>query len=324
MSKSDNKKITIVMYHYVRDLVHSRYPEIKGLDIRLFEEQLAYIQDHFQVIRMEELLTAYEDGDFSSLPERPLLLTFDDGYIDHYTVVYPLLKKFGMQGSFFPNAKAVKEHRLLDVNKIHHILATAPIDELVQECYHVMDQYRESGGVIPPNEQIFQELAVPNRWDPEEVIFVKRLLQNYLPEEFRGEAATRLFERYVGIREENFARELYMNRDQIYCMKQGGMYFGLHGYDHYWLGKLPQKQMQEDVDQALAYFSDVIDNKNWVMNYPYGNYNQDVVDYIRSRGCRLGLTVEARDAELMTDDRYLLPRWDTNDLPPKGTKVRFL
>lgn len=324
MSKSDNKKITIVMYHYVRDLVHSRYPEIKGLDIRLFEEQLAYIQDHFQVIRMEELLAAYEDGDFSSLPERPLLLTFDDGYIDHYTVVYPLLKKFGMQGSFFPNAKAVKEHRLLDVNKIHHILATAPIDELVQECYHVMDQYRESGGVIPPNEQIFQELAVPNRWDPGEVIFVKRLLQNYLPEEFRGEAATRLFERYVGIREENFARELYMNRDQIYCMKQGGMYFGLHGYDHYWLGKLPQKQMQEDVDQALAYFSDVIDNKNWVMNYPYGNYNQDVVDYIRSRGCRLGLTVEARDAELMTDDQYLLPRWDTNDLPPKGTKVRFL
>lgn len=324
MSKSDNKKITIVMYHYVRDLVHSRYPEIKGLDIQLFEEQLAYIQNHFQVIRMEELLAAYEDGDFSSLPERPLLLTFDDGYIDHYTVVYPLLKKFGMQGSFFPNAKAVKEHKLLDVNKIHHILATAPIDELVQECYHVMDQYRESGGVIPPNEQIFQELAVPNRWDPGEVIFVKRLLQNYLPEEFRGEAATRLFEQYVGIREENFARELYMNREQIYCMKQGGMYFGLHGYDHYWLGKLLQKQMQEDVDQALAYFSDVIDNNNWVMNYPYGNYNQDVVDYIRSRGCRLGLTVEARDAELMTDDRYLLPRWDTNDLPPKGTKVRFL
>lgn len=324
MSKSDNKKITIVMYHYVRDLVHSRYPEIKGLDIQLFEEQLAYIQNHFQVIRMEELLAAYEDGDFSSLPERPLLLTFDDGYIDHYTVVYPLLKKFGMQGSFFPNAKAVKEHKLLDVNKIHHILATAPIDELVQECYHVMDQYRESGGVIPPNEQIFQELAVPNRWDPGEVIFVKRLLQNYLPEEFRGEAATRLFEQYVGIREENFARELYMNREQIHCMKQGGMYFGLHGYDHYWLGKLLQKQMQEDVDQALAYFSDVIDNNNWVMNYPYGNYNQDVVDYIRSRGCRLGLTVEARDAELMTDDRYLLPRWDTNDLPPKGTKVRFL
>ena len=319
-----DKKVTIVMYHYVRDLAHSRYPEIKGLDVRFFEEQLCFIQKNFQVIRMEELLEAYESEDVSGLPERPLLLTFDDGYIDHYTVVYPLLKKFGMQGSFFPNAKAVKEHKLLDVNKIHHILAVAPLDELVQECYQALDQYREEGGELPSNEQIFQELAVPNRWDPGEVIFVKRLLQNYLPEEFRGEMATRLFEKYVGMREENFARELYMNRDQIYCMKQGGMFFGLHGYDHYWLGKLSQKQMQEDVDQALAYFSDVMDTSSWVMNYPYGNYNQNVVDYIQSQGCRLGLTVEARDADLMADDRYLLPRWDTNDLPPKGTKVRFL
>lgn len=321
MNKADNKKVTIVMYHYVRELVHSRYPEIKGLDVHLFEEQLAYIREHFQVIRMEELLAVYEAEDFSALPERPLLLTFDDGYIDHYTVVYPLLKKYGMQGSFFPNARAVKEHKLLDVNKIHHILAVAPVDELVHACYEALNYYRQKGVKIPSNEQLFSELAVPNRWDPGEVIFVKRLLQNYLPEDIRGEIATGLFEKYVGIREETFARELYMNREQIYCMKQGGMYFGLHGYDHYWLGKLPQKQMQEDVDQALDYFSDVIDRENWVMNYPYGNYNQDVVDYIRSQGCRLGLTVEARDAELMADDRYLLPRWDTNDLPPKGKKV---
>lgn len=310
------------MYHYVRDLVHSRYPEIKGLDVRLFEEQLLYIREHFQVIRMEELLEAYETGDFSALPERPLLLTFDDGYIDHYTVVYPLLKKYGMQGSFFPNAKTVKEHKLLDVNKIHHILAVAPVDELVHECYKALDSYRKAGVELPENERLFLELAVPNRWDPGEVIFVKRLLQNYLPEDIRGEIATGLFEKYVGIPEETFARELYMNREQIGCMKSGGMFFGLHGYDHYWLSKLSGQQMKEDVAAALAYFSDVVDPENWVMNYPYGDYSQDVVDYIRGQGCRLGLTVEAKDASLMEDDRYLLPRWDTNDLPPKGTRVR--
>lgn len=318
MEKAGNKKVTIVMYHYVRDLVHSRYPEIKGLDVRLFEEQLIYIQEHFQVICMEELLEAYEREDFSALPERPLLLTFDDGYIDHYTVVYPLLKRFGMQGSFFPNAKAVAEHKLLDVNKIHYILAAAPLDELVRACYEALRYYREKGVEIPPDEQLYSKLAVPNRWDPGEVIFVKRLLQNYLPEKIRGEIAASLFERYVGIEEEIFARELYMNREQIRCMKQGGMFFGLHGYDHYWLGKLPVQQMKEDVNQALRYFSDVIDRQNWVMNYPYGNYSQEVIDFIRLQGCRLGLTVEARDAELLKDDRYLLPRWDTNDLPPKG------
>jgi hypothetical protein len=32
----------IVMYHYVRDLKNSRYPQIKGLDINCFEEQLDF------------------------------------------------------------------------------------------------------------------------------------------------------------------------------------------------------------------------------------------------------------------------------------------
>lgn len=315
------KEAVIVMYHYVRDLTHSRYPEIKGLDVSMFEEQLQYIKEHFQVIRMEELITAYETEEFSDLPERPLLLTFDDGYIDHYTVVYPLLQKYGMQGSFFPNAKAVKEHRLLDVNKIHHILATAPIDELVQDCFSCMDQYRAEGINLPGNEELFSELAVANRWDPGEVIFVKRLLQNRLPEDIRGEIASALFEKYVGISEDVFARELYMNRDQIRCMKEGGMFFGLHGYDHYWLGKMPKEQMEADIEKALDYFSDVIDRNKWVMNYPYGNYNPDVIECIRNKGCRLGITVEARAARLGQDDRHELPRLDTNDLPPKGNRV---
>jgi len=315
------KEISIVMYHYVRDLKHSRYPEIKGLDAELFEQQLQYIKEYFTVIRMEDLIKAYDSEDFSGIPEKACLLTFDDGYIDHYTVAYPLLKKYGMQGSFFPNAKAVKEHKLLDVNKIHHILATAPVDELVKDCFEAMDKYRRQGEELPSNEELYQELAVANRWDPAEVIFVKRLLQNRLPEKMRNEISTELFEKYVGIKEEIFARELYMNRDQIRCMKEGGMFFGLHGYDHYWLGKMESEQMKQDIEKALEYFSDVIDKDAWVMNYPYGNYSEDVIKYIRKKGCVLGLTVEARNAVPEEDKRYELPRWDTNDLPPKGTKV---
>ena len=36
--------LTIVMYHYVRDLNNSRYPDIKGLDINLFKEQINYMR----------------------------------------------------------------------------------------------------------------------------------------------------------------------------------------------------------------------------------------------------------------------------------------
>ncbi|MGV8982708.1 hypothetical protein [Clostridium sp.] len=35
-------KVSIVMYHYVRDLKNSRYPEIKGLDYNLFKNQIDF------------------------------------------------------------------------------------------------------------------------------------------------------------------------------------------------------------------------------------------------------------------------------------------
>lgn len=318
------KKVHIIMYHYVRDLVHSRYPEIRGLDQSLFIQQMDHIMKHYRVITMENLLEAYSKEDFSGIPDNALLLTFDDGYVDHYTVVYPILKKYGVQGSFFPNAMAVKEHKLLTVNRIHFILAEAErkgkMRELVSDCFCSMDKYRMAGADIEENQKIYDRIGVPNRWDSGEVIFVKRLLQNELPEEMRNEMAKEFFAKYVGVEEDVFARELYMNMDQIRCMKQGGMFFGIHGYDHYWLGKLPVEQMQKDVEKALTYFDGIIDRDSWVMNYPYGNYSDDVIEYIRQAGCRLGVSVEARVAELGKDHPYTLPRLDTNDIYPKGDK----
>ena len=56
------------------------------------------------------------------------------------------------------------------------------------------------------------------------------------------------------------------------------------------------------------------------MNYPYGNYSEQVVEYVREKGCVLGLSVEA-DYATPGADCYTLPRFDTNDLPPKGKRV---
>lgn len=322
-----NKEMKLVMYHYVRDLQASEYPAIKGLDVNLFEEQLEYLTERYDILKMEDVISAYKIGDDSALPERGVLLTFDDGYIDHYEVVYPILKKYGVQGSFFPNGMAVKEHKLLTVNRIHFILAAAEAQdeyfyrELVQECFSLMDEYRKQGVQLKSNEEYYRELAVPNRWDPGEVIFVKRLLQNALPEDIRTAIAEKLFEKYVGIPEDAFAKKLYMNKEQIREMRRDGMFFGLHGYDHYWLGKLTPEKMYEDIEKALDYFQDVIDRECWVMNYPYGNYSDEVLDYIKKVGCVLGVSVVAETARFGTHNPFILPRYDANDVFPKGDKV---
>lgn len=55
-------KLNVCMYHYTRDLIHSRYPGIKGLDVKLLREQLSFFKDNFNVVKMEDVLTAYGGG----------------------------------------------------------------------------------------------------------------------------------------------------------------------------------------------------------------------------------------------------------------------
>ena len=306
------------MYHYTRDLVHSRYPEIKGLAYDMFEKQLQFFKENFSVVTMQDVIEALNG---KQLPLNALLLTFDDGYIDNYTVAMPLLKKYGMQGSFFIPGKTFTENVLLDVNKIHFVLASASNPkELVSDINILLDSARQTPEYrdLPSNEVLYAQYGIANRFDNADVVFCKRILQTAIPENLRNEMSSKLFAKYVGINESNFARELYMNSDQIQCMKDNGMFIGIHGYDHYWLGNLQKEQMQQDVDKALKAMAPFIDSNAWVMNYPYGSYNRDVIDYISSKGCVLGLTTKVAKAELNNENRFTLQRLDCNDFPPKS------
>lgn len=304
------------MYHYVRDLENSRYPRIKGLDYSLFRQQVQYLKKNFSIITMEELIASYEEA--YELPENAILLTFDDGYKDHYLNVYPILKEYGIQGSFFIPGKTFYESVLLDVNKIHFILASMPTRELVTRLMAQLDFYRGQEYTYETNEVLYKRYAVANRFDSADIIFVKRILQTALPEELRKVIASNLFEQAVGLEEAKFAKELYMNYDQIKCMKLDGMHIGLHGYDHYWFENLDKKKMEQDVRRAKEVLSDFIDSSAWTIAYPYGSQNEDVIDCIKREGGLAGFTTVVGKAGIPVNCRFTIPRLDTNDFPPKS------
>lgn len=301
---------------------HSRYPQIRGLDYALFEQQLQFFINNFTVVDMEDIIKYIQTGGKGyKLPDNPLLLTFDDGYIDNFTVALPLLKKYGIQGSFFIPGKTFSENVLLDVNKVHFILAsTNNVAELVKDINLLLDEARKKPEYrdLPTNSELYAKYGVANRFDSPDVIFCKRILQTAVPEKLRNEMSSKLFAKYVGLSESNFARELYMNSDQIKCLKDNGMFIGLHGYDHYWLGNLPEKEMKQDIDKALEVMKPFIDINSWAMNYPYGSYNQGVIDYINSKGCVVGFTTVVNKADLNQENRFTLQRLDCNDFPPKS------
>jgi peptidoglycan/xylan/chitin deacetylase (PgdA/CDA1 family) len=318
------RKISVIVYHYVRDLRSSRFPNIKGLDMNLFREQLAFLIRNYTVIRMETLIDAVENR--ASLPDNAALLTFDDGYADHYTNVFPLLDKHGVQGSFFFTCKGLCQNELLDVNKIQLILASVEIKKLFTALLVQLNRFRGVEYDFPDNDELINMHAVPYHYDDCETGFVKRMLQTILPHRLRTAITQELFRQYVcvGVDERTIAGEMYCGIEHARLMKRHGMYVGVHGYGHEWLGNSGRDVYEQDIGDALDFMDsfDLIDKSSWVMNYPYGSWNDGVVDYIRSRGCVVGLTTQKAVASLDAHDRMLLPRIDTNEYPPKSNRYK--
>lgn len=306
--------ITIVMYHYVRDLRHSRYPEIKGLSRDEFEEQIQYIKRHYNVVSGPELMNTITGG--SPLPPRPLLLTFDDGYIDHFTEVFPVLDRENLPGCFFPPAKCILEHQVLDVNKIHFVLASTPEKRTLVEHIFTQIDKNSSHYDLLTSAAYWEKLGTPSRFDSAEVVFCKRMLQRELPLELRQAIIDELFRLHVTTDEESFSRELYMDLDQIGVLLRHGMYIGSHGYDHFWLNTLSPQQQEKEIDESLMFLTSVgADVRRWIMCYPYGAHNESLLSVLKSRNCLIGLTTKVGLACLGEHNPLILPRLDTNDLP---------
>ena len=310
-----NRSLTIVMYHYVRDLERSRFPAIKGLSVERFCRQLDYIHDHYTPIGVENVLEALSVPR-SELPPNAILLTFDDGYSDHFVNVFPLLEARGIRGAFFPSAQTILEHKVLDVNKIHFVLASgrdpdALLDRVLQAVSEAAPEYR-----LQSKESYLKKLGGNHRYDRREVVTLKLLLQRELPEPIRRPVVRALFAECVTSDEAAFACELYLSVSQIECMRRHGMHIGGHGHTHAWLNHLSPEAQAFEVDQSLEFLQKLgVRKEEWTMCYPYGGYNDSLLQILRDRKCRLGFSAEVRVADLDTDDYLALPRIDTNDLP---------
>ena len=46
-------ELTIIMYHYVREIKNSKYPKIKGLEFSGFKRQLDFLENNFEIIDFE-------------------------------------------------------------------------------------------------------------------------------------------------------------------------------------------------------------------------------------------------------------------------------
>lgn len=95
-------QIPILMYHYIGQLPENADPYRIELTVstQRFREHLEYLASQgYSSVSLYEVNSALLSG--TALPVKPIVLTFDDGYRDHYDNVLPLLREFNFTGTFF-------------------------------------------------------------------------------------------------------------------------------------------------------------------------------------------------------------------------------
>ena len=309
--------LTIVEYHYVRPLARTRFPSIKGLELALFEEQLDYIQHHYTVVTTEAVIDAL-DGKYK-LPPYAALLTFDDGLLDHYTYVFPRLVERGLSGAFFPTAESAIERQMLDVHKIHFILASgAELGELINYIDLACVERADEFGLLSVSDYR-RNYWINRRYDTAPVSYAKNMLQYALPSLLRRELTSELFARHVSANETAFAEELYMSVEQLRLMVSSGMHVGSHGSTHQLLGKMGRSEQELDILGSLRLLSSVgMDPAHYTICYPCNDYNADTIEIVSAVGFRAAFKEGKALANVVSSERFALTRLDTNDLPKQG------
>jgi peptidoglycan/xylan/chitin deacetylase (PgdA/CDA1 family) len=312
--------LTIVMYHYVRNAEASAHPGIHALSIDNFVAQLDYLSQHHSLISPQELLDAIRDN--TELPANAVLLTFDDGYVDHTRTVAPILNTRGIKAAFFPAATPVTQQTVLSANKLQFVRAQIGDANLVAQVFRRIEAYRSEYG-LDTLDSYRARWHEQGRLDSNEMRLVKNLLQKGFPLTVRRLIIDELFETHVTKDEAGFSKALYATESELRDLIESGHHVGNHGYQHEWLDHMQPEDAATDIRHGAEFLQSLgVPSEGWIMCYPYGGHNDTVSAAARRAGAAAGFVVDFTEADLARHNAMTLPRLDTNQIPPLAAKTR--
>src|SRR5687768_172284 len=309
---------TSVFYHYVRDVDRTPFPDIKALSVAGFTAQIDWLQTRFDIIDGASFERAVLAGTGFDRPTA--LLTFDDGFVDHYEHVFPILRDRGLGGIFFVAGGTLgSDPVLLNVHKTHFLLSHLGANRFIEEVVAALEDEGVPTGLAEARHRRAKAGADREgiyRYDEAPDVRIKRILNYEAPYPVADRVLSRIFTRHLGD-SVAFARGLYLSAAQIREMAQGGMTFGFHTESHPVLSRLDVAAQRTELRNGPRLVADLTGQQSASFCYPYGfahTYNADTLSVLAECGYSMAFNTVRREIVFGQDQRYELPRFDTRDV----------
>ncbi|MCS4198108.1 polysaccharide deacetylase family protein [Salinibacter ruber] len=303
------------MYHYVRDET-TRPPDYYYLDVEDFRQQLDYFRAEFGFVTKADFRNALLGNTAAEGFPSGVLLTFDDGFRDHYDFVFPELKRRGLWGIFYVPTGPYMRDEMLDVHRTHALLGEVPGVVLLDHVLDVVDEAQ-----IPhARRDEYREQTYERQDDTEATKHVKRILNYFISDQHQSAVLDELIAR-IGGGGLLDPEALYMTPAELREMHESGMVIGGHTVTHPVLSKLNKTKQRNQVVGSLKYLDSVVGGlSELTFCYPYGHshtFDAHTVSILDDVGCEWSFKVEATDiTEHDCDERpQALPRYDCTQFP---------
>ena len=298
-----------IMYHYVRP--HDpALPYFRSLEVSEFRGQLDRLGEKHRWISREKLLESLRTG---RPVDQGVLLTFDDGFSDHYQHVFPELRKRAIPGIFYISTRPLNSGGLLEVHRIHLLLGRHGGERIFKWLQKLVTEEMLSHKHVAEFFSIPYRSQTNDQWTVE----VKRTLNYLIDYSVRPQIMAALTEEFLPD-ERELARDFYVSAGQMREMHENGMIIGSHTVNHPCMSKLAPADQQREIHESFAVLERILGPmqiKSFC--YPYGgshSFDQRTEQLLVEAGCHFSFSVEYRDitAHDLQYRPQALPRYDCN------------
>jgi len=294
-----------IMYHYVREN-NEKQPYFKSLHIEDFINQLDYLENEFGIACYEDILKV-KNGELVD----KVLLTFDDGVIDHYKFVFPELKRRGKVGLFYVPTLPYVESKMLDVHKTHLILGSINARKVLETLETLI-----TSNMLDHGDE-FESKTYVHQSNDQCTLRVKRILNYFLSYDYRTKVIDELFSELLGD-QSDFCSSFYMSTDQIKELVDSNMIVGSHSITHPVLSRLNEADQRKEILESFRFIEKICGTQEVkTFCYPYGgghSFNVTTLNILDEIKNDFSFSVDPKNISQLdlSHNKQNLPRYDCN------------
>ncbi|MCC7450514.1 MAG: polysaccharide deacetylase family protein [Anaerolineae bacterium] len=267
-------RLTVLAYHRITDPTPSQFsyyiPNISCAP-EMFARQMDYVAQHFNVIDLAALRDFIERG--TPLPPRPLLITFDDGYLDNYTNAYPVLRQHKFPAVIFLMTRAMDD----------------PTPPWWDACGYYFQHTLRTQANLPLVGAC--DLSTPALRNAARESLMRRLKQ--IPEGQKQEAM-QMLPTALDVTPPPLEPRLFMNWDEVREIVANGVACQPHTVTHPILTRIDPAEVRRQLKESRTKIEQETGQIATTFAYPNGtlaDYNADTMQALRENGYTIAVTL---------------------------------